>query len=344
MTEVRKPLRILGAPGSPYTRKMLALLRYRHIPYAITWGSHRSPPRGLPEAKVKLLPTVYFEDAASTVEAHVDSTPISRKLEANVPGRAVRPLDPVLAFFDHLLEDYGDEWLTKAMFHYRWVRQVDIDHAGAQLVFWNDPTISAEMADPAISMISKRQVDRLYVVGSNDVTRETIEASYGRFLDILEALIASQGYVLGKRPSAADFALYGQLTQLGIVDPTPAAICNARAPRVRAWLDRMEDLSGLEPSAADWLTRDQIGRQLSPFLAEVGRTYTPFLIANSKAIAAGETSFSAFIDGRAWQQPVFAYQAKCLAWIREAFEALDADDRAFARDILNTTNNGDLIT
>ncbi|NBQ07027.1 MAG: glutathione S-transferase, partial [Betaproteobacteria bacterium] len=32
-------LELLGVPGSPYTRKMLALLRYRRIPHRMIWGS-----------------------------------------------------------------------------------------------------------------------------------------------------------------------------------------------------------------------------------------------------------------------------------------------------------------
>ena len=33
---------LMGAPGSPYTRKMLALMRYRRIPYQISWQSFTS--------------------------------------------------------------------------------------------------------------------------------------------------------------------------------------------------------------------------------------------------------------------------------------------------------------
>ena len=32
-------IRILGDTGSPYTKKMLAVLRYRQIPYSLIWGT-----------------------------------------------------------------------------------------------------------------------------------------------------------------------------------------------------------------------------------------------------------------------------------------------------------------
>ena len=32
------PLKLIGNPGSPYTRKMVSFLRYKSIPYKIIWG------------------------------------------------------------------------------------------------------------------------------------------------------------------------------------------------------------------------------------------------------------------------------------------------------------------
>ena len=113
------PLLLKGAPGSPYTRKMLAILRYRHIPYSLlVAGSTRL--EGMPKPKVELLPTFFLPNDSGKLEALTDSTPLLRRFETLYPGPKVQPTDLVLRFIDSLLEDYADEWLTKCMFHYRW--------------------------------------------------------------------------------------------------------------------------------------------------------------------------------------------------------------------------------
>ncbi len=331
------PLTLMGAPGSPYTRKMVALLRYRRIPYALQWGGHRASAGRYPEPKVKLLPTFYFRRADDTLEAVVDSTPIIRRLEQGQQERSVLPDHPALAFLNELIEDYADEWLTKAMFHYRWAYPADIANAGPLLVYWHDPTLEHDTAMALAQSFADRQVSRLYVVGSNETTGPIIEDSYRRLLTILDGLVQAQGYVLGARPSSADFALYGQLTQLAIVDPTPAQVAQSASPRVRAWIDRVEDLSGLTPSAEDWLSPDAAKEALQPLLSEIGRVYAPFLLANAKAVLNGQQTVEARIDGRVWVQPTFPYQAKCLGWLREAYGALAPSSREQVDAILAGT-------
>jgi glutathione S-transferase len=336
-------VKLMGAPGSPYTRKMLALLRYRRIPYDILWGGHQNPPPDLPQPKVRLLPTFYFRKTDGSLEAVVDSTPITRRLEREYPGREVIPAEPALAFLNDLIEDYADEWLTKAMFHYRWYFEADRDNAAPLLVYWSLPGLPAQDAQRMADMFSKRQTERLYVVGSNEITASTIEASYLRFIDLLDGLLPYAGYVLGARPSSADFAIYGQLTQLAIIEPTSAALTRARSARVRAWLDRMEDLSGLEPHSGDWFVPEQAKKALEPLLSEIGRVYLPFLKANAEAVQSGKPEFETLIDRQVWRQPTFPYQAKCLQHLHEAAGALSESARRDVMEVLSGTGCEELV-
>lgn len=331
------PIAIRGAPGSPYTRKMLAVLRYRRIPYRFLVGLWtKDEVDSLPSPKVDLLPTFYFE-TDDGMEAVVDSTPIIRRLEAEVLGRSVVPHDPALAFIDYLLEDYADEWLTKAMFHYRWQYPADIELAGEILPRWRDLTASPQEIAPRSQFIRDRQIGRLYVVGSNEVTLPVIEASYRRLLGLLDAHIGNGPFLFGQRPGAADFGLYGQLTQLATFDPTPSQLTAEVAPRVLAWVQTVDDLSGLDPADDDWIARDDVPETLSALLAEAGKTYVPVLLANAKAVDAGAEQVQAEVEGEAWVQQPFPYQAKCLQWVRQEYGRLDPADRAAVDGILSGT-------
>jgi glutathione S-transferase len=317
-------LRIVGAPGSPYSRKLRAVLRYRRIPHAWLQAGSRGA-RELPRPRVELLPQLIFPGAQ---EAVTDTSPLIRRLEASYSGRSVVPDDRVVGFLDALLEDYADEWLTKPMFHYRWAFATDAAQAAAILPRWRRSEGDEAQARAEGKMFSERQIGRLGMVGSNETTAPVIEDSYRRLLARLDARLAEAPFVWGARPAASDFGLYGQLTQLAGFDPTPRGIALECAPRVVAWVDLVEDLSGLEPRDGDWIARDAITPALRALFEEVGRVYAPFLLANADALARGAERVECQIDGRAWVQKPFPYQGKCLAWLREGYAALATNDRA----------------
>jgi glutathione S-transferase len=334
-----KPIQLIGSPASPYTRKMVSLLRYRRIPYSIIWGDPLAQLRewGIAKPKISLLPTFLLPDEAGDLQAVCDSTPIIRRLEAEVQGRSAIPTDPALAFIDYLLEDFADEWCTKYMFHYRWHQAVDADNAGTLLPLNQKIDMGAEQLNQFKPYITDRQVGRLHVVGSNDVTAPVIDASYRRLLAAMELHLEQQPYLLGKRPGVSDFALYGQFTQLVGFDPTPRAIAHEISPRTVAWTGLMEDQCGLDPKDDDWVCVEDSGSGLRAILTEVGRVYPTALLANAVALQAGEKTWEAQIDGCLWTQQAFSYQGKCLQWINERYQSLTAADQSRVDSLLDGT-------
>jgi glutathione S-transferase len=343
---IPEPVELIGSPGSPYTRKMLALLRYRRIPYQMIWSDPNAvlQERGIEVPKLVFLPTFLFQDEAGNAVARSDSTPIIREFEDAYPDRCVVPTDPALAFIDYLLEDFADEWCTKYMFHYRWHPAEDADNAGSVLPLYMQPSLPVEQWQQLKTFFTDRQIGRLRYVGSNDDTAPIIDASYRRLLQALEHHFGELPFLLGRRPGACDFALFGQFSQLVGFDPTPRAIAHELSSRTVAWVDLMEDHSGLSPQAQDWQAPEDLPDSLKGILAEVGRGYVPALLANARAVQAGEKQWQAVIDGCNWSQQAFPYQAKCLGWIRQQYQALADSDKARVDKLLSGTGCEELLT
>lgn len=200
-----------------------------------------------------------------------------------------------------LVEDYADEWLWRPAMYYRWSFAPDRYLASTRLA-------EEIIRIPGVPLgarrrwVAKRQ-ERLFVSGDgvDASNRRHVESSYLNLLDWLEAIFSHRPFMLGERPTIADFGLMGPFWRHFVHDPTPARLMQDRAPAVfewaaRTWNARVSRDGGrpLESGIpGDW----------GPLLKEIGETHLEALAQNAAAYTAGEEKHDLRVQGHLRRDP-----------------------------------------
>ncbi|MCY3621745.1 MAG: glutathione S-transferase family protein [Gammaproteobacteria bacterium] len=302
---------VVGSEESPYSVKVRSYFRYKGIPHewrdrgqvADLYARH---------ARLPLIPLVVTPDDTGIQ----DSTPIIEAMEAKFPEPGIHPPDPVAAFVSLLLEEFGDEWGNKWMFHMRWAREIDQVTVSRRFA----ANRAAAEIDAAAQAIRERMVPRVWFVGSNEVTAPQIEQSFADVLPLLDAHLASRPYLFGARPSFGDFGLWGQIYEAGR-DPTAGALV-AGVSNVLAWIERMQNPENLG-EFEDWGTLEPT---LMPILDDqVAGVFLPWDVANARAIADSADEFDVTLKGKRWTQRPQKYHARSLAVLKAKYAEVAAD-------------------
>jgi len=321
--------RLIGSTASPYALKLRALLRYRRIPFdwVIMTKALRKQTQHL---RPNLIPVLQYPDGSFRGE----TTTLAYDLETRHRDRSVIPDDKAVAFVCDLLEDLADEWAVKPLFLYRWWEAED----QAYVSRWAGEEWSVSDAEPGsaeeIEYFRARQISRMPILGATAENKPLLEASYRRILAAFEPNVGMTKYLFGSRPSLADFAWFGQLSEMA-TDPTPMRIMRESAPFTDHWVRRLDDASGVD---GEWYPREQaLSGMAEALLGIAGELYLPFLVANAQAFAKGVERLQISVWGLPYALSPFKYQVKCLDLIRDKFAALDAEHRTALRPVLERT-------
>jgi glutathione S-transferase len=318
---------------SYFSGKMQAYLRYKEVPHdcvELKWGQMLDvlyPNTGL--MKVPVVRTPEGEWLA-------DTTPMIDWFEQRFVQGVVLPADPLQAFFSRLLEDYADEWLWRPALHYRWSYREDahaLSHRFAETFLSDMP-----MPKALIAFNARDRQFRHYVRGDG-VTPETrahVEGIYLDTLDRLEAIFRVQPFLLGGRPSLADFGFFASMFRHFSQDPTPSLIMQARAPGVFEWVARLWNARHSTVNG-DWAAPGTLPAGWQPILKDIGAAYLPYLHANAVAFSERRQRFDFSVQGVTYRSlPVAAYRVWCRERLQQHYAAVPEAARAAVDDQLRT--------
>jgi len=271
---ISTPYKLYGAEVSLFSGKARAYLRFKNIPFEEIFATRKIIDEVLqPATGLKMVPVVQTPEG----EFLQDTSVIIDTLEERFPEPSVLPTGPVQRLVALLLEAYGDEWLLMPAMHYRWAYKrknlLGILRAFGEIVAPGAPRLLHPIAGLPIALYFGGAYGT--VLGINRHTRPEIERTYEAFLARFDAHLEHTPYLLGSRPSIADYGFIGPLYAHLYRDPAPGELMRRLAPRVADWVERVEHPTG---DSGEFLGDDQVPETLHPILRTLFSEYAPIAL------------------------------------------------------------------
>ena len=370
MTRSTKPYTLYAMRASLFSAKVRAWLRYNNVNFVERIaGQKEFTSEIVPKVGRWIIPVL----VAPNGELIQDGTDILDWLDSNEKNNgSIFPENPILKTIAHAFELFGGEGLLRPAMHYRW--NFDEQNLAFLKVSFADvlPHFETQQeCDAAFNFASGRMRKATVHFGVQEDKITEIEAAYSEFLTLLETHLSQYPFVLGSRPTIADYALYGPMfAHLGR-DPYPLSLMMQKAPNVFQWLERMNSPNRYENhlftnAGSELFDPKQLPESLLALMKYISVEYLPeisahvdyanqFLAANPD-IESGTTGIEnkggqvslGFCEfdwrGSRMSSTVMIYRFYLLKRLTDQFEGLSVEQQQQAEEIFASTNLHNILT
>jgi len=334
-----EPLTAYVADVSYFSGKLEAYLRYKEVPYhRQTINVNIMVNEVYANTRMMKMPAVKLNDGKWLK----DTTPMLEWFDQQKQAFSIYPEDPVTHFLAVLIEDYADEWCWRSALYWRWnfpeTKKLLGQRIGQEIL--GDWPIPSKLAG---WYIAERQI-RTYLKGDG-LTKETepfVKKHYTDMLESMQEILSDSPYLLGDKPSIADFGLFGPMFRHFGLDPAPAKVMIEKAPAVYEWLARLWNEKG---SSIDKKAKfnDFSHPAWEYFLKELFDVYLPFLKANAQAWDSGQKRFDLVTPVVTYPKlKTVHYRVYCLEMLQKRFNALSSKDKERVHSIFSRFGSFDL--
>jgi len=324
---------IYGSKRSFFTAKLENILRFLDLPFEfIEKGPHDG-------SQIEMRGGAGVIPLLKTPEDWVlwDSTPIARLLNSRYPDKAFIPPTPVQRIGALILEEWIDEWFTRAAMYTRWnfdesVEAVFGGAIAAQLYqkSWFD--LTDEEREAVKPLIAQQAPFREIMTKGGVKIAASLENGqdvmvwFGAFLDDLSEHLRTYKFLLGDRPCVADFSLSGGFSAHFAYDPWPHRFVKERQPETLLYAERCWEAKA---DTAQWIADDRLPESWTPFFEEMAARYSRYQAANREALANGKAEIEIDLGFGPRTLPAVPYRELSRLDVRNEILALskEAQDR-----------------